>query len=77
MPESQRRPLTDGEIDYNRFGNTGRQCPAGALQGQTRLRRAETIVGKRSRHREVRQCGQGSSIFSDIERLAATDSDQY
>src|SRR5262245_64958008 len=76
MPKRQRRPLTHGDIDYNRFGKTSGQGPTLALQGQTRLWRAETVVGKGSRRREVRQSSKGSGILRDVERLAATDSDQ-
>src|SRR6516162_2219420 len=76
MPESQRRPLTDGEIDYNRFGKASEQRSALALQRQTGLWRAETVVGKRSRRRNVGQSGEGGGIFRHVERFAATDSDQ-
>jgi hypothetical protein len=75
MPERERRPLTDGEIDHDRVWKTSGQRPALALQRQTRLRRAETVVGNGSRHREIRQSGKRSGVLRHIQSLATTGSD--
>src|SRR5262249_23820488 len=76
MPERQRCPLADGEIDYNRFGKTSGQRSALALQSQTCLWRTETVVGKRRRHREVGQFSKRRNILRRVERPATTNSDQ-